>query len=314
MDEGLKIAFAGTPDLAAHILNRIVENGAHNIFRIYTQPDRPAGRGKILQQSPVKQLAKGIDLPVVQPLTTSDVDPDNLLNEMDVLIVAAFGMILTEDILVRPRYGCINIHTSLLPRWRGAAPIQHAIMAGDKKTGITIMQMDTGLDTGNILFQKECPIDDTESSASLHEKLAKLGGECIITVLDMIMKNSVHPIPQQDSLATYAKKITKADAKIDWTKPICEIDRLIRAMNPTPTAYSVLNNTTIRIWRAVILENNMHNMTPGRIVNYSNDGLDISSSDGILRILDLQLPGKKIMTCRNFYNGHPTFFINSDNP
>jgi methionyl-tRNA formyltransferase len=314
MPQGLNIAFAGTPELAAKILDTIINISHHNILRIYTQPDRPSGRGKKIQTSPVKDLALLHNLIIDQPESSAELDSANELSNLDVLVVAAYGLILAEDIIRRPRYGCINIHTSLLPRWRGAAPIQHSIIAGDTETGITIMQMDAGLDTGDIIIQKSCPIKQSDTSGILHDKLAKLGGECILHFLDSLMINTVQTIPQDSTLATYASKIHKHDARVDWSKTAVEIDRLIRAMNPAPIAYFDLNNTTIRIWEAEILENFSKKLHPGAIVDYSASGVDIATADKIIRILKLQLPGKKVLTSQEFYNGNPIFFsINTEN-
>ena len=229
------------------------------------------------------------------------------LAKLDVLVVAAYGMILSEKILKCPGYGCINIHTSLLPRWRGAAPIQHAILAGDKETGITIMQMDAGLDTGDILYQEACPVYDDDTSGLLHDRLADLGFKCLLNTLDMIFKKQTHPRRQDNSLATYAAKILKADAKIDWNRPVQEIHRLIRAMNPSPVAYTEFNDTTLRIWEAKVLDQDTSDIEPGAVINYSADGLDISTKDKALRVCKLQLPGKLALDCRDFYNGNPGF-------
>jgi methionyl-tRNA formyltransferase len=314
MPQGLNIAFAGTPELAAKILDTIINFSHHKIQRIYTQPDRPSGRGKKIQTSPVKDLALLYNLTIDQPESSAELDSADNLSNLDVLIVAAYGLILTEDVIRKPRYGCINIHTSLLPRWRGAAPIQHSIIAGDTETGISIMQMDKGLDTGDIFFQKTCPIKPSDTSGSLHDKLATLGGEGILYFLDNLMKNKVHPKPQDNTFATYATKIYKQDARIDWSNTAIEIDRLIRAMNPAPIAYFDINNTTIRIWESEILEKYTNKLNPGVIANYSVNGVDIATADKIIRILKLQLPGKKVLTIREFYNGNPLFFsINAEN-
>jgi methionyl-tRNA formyltransferase len=314
MPQVLNIAFAGTPELAAKILESIINNSHHNILRIYTQPDRPSGRGKKIQMSPVKDLALSHNLIIDQPESSAELDTTNELSNLDVLVVAAYGLILSDDIICRPRFGCINIHTSLLPHWRGAAPIQHSILSGDTETGITIMQMDSGLDTGDIILQKACPINKNDTSGILHDKLAKLGGECILHTLDSLMINKIQPIPQDNRLATYASKIHKHDARVDWSKTAVEIDRLIRAMNPAPIAYFNLNNTIIRIWEAEIVENISRTMHPGDIVDYSANGVDIATADKTIRILKLQLPGKKVLTSRDFYNGNPFFFsINADN-
>jgi methionyl-tRNA formyltransferase len=195
-----------------------------------------------------------------------------------------------------------------LPRWRGAAPVQRAILAGDIETGITIMQMDTGLDTGDILYQKSCTIGPDDTADTLYNRLALLGSESIHIVLDMIVNNSLKPVRQNDSGITYAHKILKSEARIDWHKPAIEIDRMVRAYIPAPVAYTVLNNTTIRVWQVAILDQTVPGIPPGNIINYSANGIDIMSGDKIIRILKLQLPGKKVMTSRDFFNGNPGFW------
>jgi methionyl-tRNA formyltransferase len=240
----------------------------------------------------------------MQPPGKSEIDPEHRLESLDVMVVAAYGMILPEAILNRPRYGCINVHASLLPRWRGAAPIQRAILAGDRETGITIMQMDAGLDTGDILYQAPCPIRSDDTAGSLHDTLAALGGKCLLNVLERLAARDLTAVPQSEAGATYADKIRKEEARIDWSRPAVEIDRRIRAFNPAPLAYTVLEDVTLRIWQAMIL-NGAKTAPPGTIAGYSAAGLDISTGDGILRVLKLQLPGKKVLACRDFYHGNP---------
>jgi len=305
---GLRLAFAGTPDLAASVLETLIQDTHHTVTLVYTQPDRPAGRNKKIQQSPVKILAQKYGLPVSQPESKVELDADQNLNEVDALIVAAYGMILPKSILNRPTFGCFNIHTSLLPRWRGPAPIQYTILAGDVETGISIMQMDPGLDTGDILFQKSCQIHPLETSKSLEDKLAVIGSECLLAVLDMIEKNTTTPRKQNNNDATYSKKILKTDALIDWSQPAELIERKVRAYNPAPIAYAEINKSIIRIWQSEILENRITEaQPPGTVTGYSAAGLDINTSNKVLRILKLQLPGKKVLDCREFYNGNTHF-------
>lgn len=303
----LRLAFAGTPELAAIVLDKLIRDNRYSISHVYTQPDRPAGRGRKLIKSPVKVLADSNQLEVLQPQTATDFDPDNRLNNIDVLIVVAYGMILPQGFLTRPKFGSINIHLSLLPRWRGAAPIQRAIAAGDKETGISIMQMDSGLDTGDILLQKSCPILPDDTAGSLHDRMAILAGDCLLEALDAITRNALNPVKQKNKFATYAKKIIKKEADIDWSRPAIEIERLIRAFNPIPIAYTTIGGKTIRIWRAVILERDKGKRNPGDVISYSSEGLDIATGDKILRILKLQLPGKKILSVKDFYHGNPDF-------
>jgi methionyl-tRNA formyltransferase len=306
---GLKIAFAGTPDFAATILEALLS--VHKVSLVYTQQDRPAGRGRQLQPSPVKQLAEKYKLPLKQPVNKLELQEDLSLEDMDVLVVAAYGMILPRVVLDRPRYGCINIHTSLLPRWRGAAPVQRAILAGDTQTGITIMQMDEGLDTGDILFQQTCQISPLDTSGTLFASLAQLGSDCLLKTLELITSQRLQPLKQPAEGITYAHKILKTEALIDWNTSASDIDRKIRAFNPAPIAYMMHADLAIRVWQAVILDRDIGNNRPGTILDYSPSGLDIAATDKVVRILKFQLPGKKVIDCRDFHNGHPTFWIPS---
>ena len=307
----LRLAFAGTPELAATVLQRILKDeNNYSVVNVYTQPDRRAGRGRKLLPSPVKILAEKHHIPVKQPERPEDIDISSELAELDALIVAAYGMILPEDVLTGPRLGCINVHTSLLPRWRGAAPIQRAIQAGDNETGITIMRMDAGLDTGNILLQKSCAIHEDDTSGILHDRLAILGGETLLQALEGLTKGTLQGEKQNNSQATYAKKITKEEAQIDWSLPAQQIQQNIRAFNPTPVAHSELNNIRIRIWEASVLEIQTRDYTPGTIISCSTEGIDIATADLVLRILKLQLPGKKVITAKDFSNSHPDFLTN----
>lgn len=306
----LNIAFAGTPELAASVLENLVQHGPYNVTCVYTQPDRPAGRGQKLHKSPVKELAEKLQLPVRQPANTTELAKEQLLDQVDVLVVAAYGMILPESVLAKPRFGCINIHTSLLPRWRGAAPIQRAIQAGDTETGITIIQMDAGLDTGDILYQQRCPIQTDDTSGTLHEKLSFIGSECTHITLDMLTKGELKPVKQAVTGVTYANKIQKSEAMIDWSDPAVKIDCQIRAFNPSPIAYTTLNNQVMRIWQAQILDFPDTGSPPGKIMQYTAEGIDISTADKMIRILKLQLPGKKTVGVRDFFNGNPGFWKN----
>ena len=301
----LRLAFAGTPELAATVLECLIRSQRHDIKFVITRPDKPAGRGRKPGQSPVKILAVKHDLPVRQPLRPSDIDPGNTLAQTDMLIVAAFGMILPAEILRLPKHGCINVHPSLLPRWRGAAPVQRAIQAGDAKTGVTIMQMEAGLDMGDILQQKECAISTGETAGSLHDKLANLGGTCLLETLDRLTENTLVPIKQNDRQATYATKISKREAAINWNMTAAELERTIRAFNPAPVAHTVIHGIAMRIWEADVVTLETTPSTPGTIVDCSVDGIVITTAQSALRIKRLQLPGKKIITAREFLNGYP---------
>ena len=308
MQLGLNIAFAGTPAFAASILETLLNERSNTISCVYTQPDRPAGRGRKIQKSPVKQIAEQYNLIIRQPENKQELQLDNGLDQTDVLVVAAYGMLIPETVLQRPRFGCINIHTSLLPRWRGAAPVQRAILAGDPITGITIMQMDAGLDTGDILYQQSCPIHSTDTAGVLLERLAVIGSDCILKVLEQISLHSLNPVKQTGSDISYAHKIQKLESLIDWQNSVIDIDRLIRAFNPEPIAQAILNEQMVKIGQAEILDIETMNTAPGSIMGFAAKGLDIATSDKLLRILKLQVPGKKMMDCRDFFNGNPGFW------
>jgi len=305
----LRIAFAGTPELAATILRTLLEKSKHQITMILTQPDRPSGRGRKLAESAVKILALENGIDVLQPSISELLELQDRLTEVDLMVVAAYGMLLPEAILNAPTHGCINVHTSLLPRWRGAAPIQRAIQAGDDETGITIMQMDSGLDTGPILLQKKCPITSTDTSASLHNKLGSLGSECLLEVLETLIADNLDPVKQVESQACYAGKITKSEARIDWTESATEIDRAIRAFNPAPVCHTELQGLALRIWQAESLESESTSLA-GEIIHSGKAGIDITTGDGVLRILQLQPQGKRAMSVADFLNGNPDFGIN----
>jgi methionyl-tRNA formyltransferase len=301
----LRLAFAGTPELARVVLESIIKSGEHQVEVVLTQPDRPAGRGRKIRQSDVKICALNNNIPVQQPEKSSDLKPE-YLNNCDLMLVVAYGLLITPEILNKPKYGCINIHTSLLPRWRGAAPIQRAIEAGDQETGITFMQMDQGLDTGPILDQIPCSIATNETGGQLHDQLAEISAENINHLLTKIANNELKPIKQDDSKTTYANKISKQEAKIDWTKSAIELERKVRAFNPFPVAHTKFNNLDIRIWETEI-KNSSEKLIPGSILK-NKSSLDIVTGDGVLAIMKLQLPGKRITSAKDFLNGHPDFF------
>lgn len=297
----MKIIFAGTPEFAAIALKALLDS-PHQIVAVLTQPDRPSGRGLKLTASPVKMLAETMHVPLYQPATLKNPEQQNILATLqaDVMVVAAYGLILPKEILHLTPLGCINIHPSLLPRWRGAAPIQRTIYAGDRETGVTIMQMDEGLDTGPMLLKKSIILTGNETSQILHDQLAALGAEAVLETLDLLSQQQIHPHPQDDRLATYAYKITKEEALIDWHRPAVELEREIRAFNPKPVAFTMWRNQPLRIWLAKVIPGTPE--TPGILVHASKEGIDIATQQGILRLLQLQLPGGKILSCADFYN------------
>lgn len=305
----MNLSFAGTPEIAAVILNALLQSPQHKVKHIYTQPDRPAGRGRKTRQSPVKQLAAQFGIPVRQPATRAELEQDADLNDIDAFIVVAYGLILPAPVLSRPRYGCINVHASLLPRWRGAAPVQRAIQAGDPETGITIMLMDSGIDTGNVLLQKSCVISNTDTALSLSERLASLGSDCLLEALNDLETGITNSKEQDDGAATYAHKIGKQEAEIDWRMDAQQVERNIRAFNPAPVAFTSLNGVKIRVWEAVALDSGAQSGEPGGIIAYDPEGLDIATSSGVLRILALQLEGKKKQGIREICNGYPRLFV-----
>jgi methionyl-tRNA formyltransferase len=304
VSQALKILFAGTPEFAATILKALLKS-EHEIIAVYTQPDRPAGRGRKLTASPVKALALEQCVPVLQPTSLKDPEAQQTLSQFraDLMVVVAYGLILPQAVLSAPRLGCVNIHASLLPRWRGAAPIQRAILAGDSQTGITIMQMDAGLDTGDMLHTLTCPINPGDTSQVLHDKLAMLGAQALLETLPGLADNSLHPIPQDDAQATYAEKIQKAEAELDWEQPAQTLARKVWGFNPWPVAYSRYENQNLRIWQATPLPDDTTGI-PGEVVSESREGIDIKTGEGILRVQQLQLPGGKPLTAEQFLNAN----------
>ncbi len=299
----MRLVFAGTPDFAATALKALIAAG-HTIVGVYSQPDRPAGRGRKLQPSPVKQVALDHEIPVFQPETLKTAEAQKQLADLkpDVMIVAAYGLILPKAVLDIPTHGCLNIHASLLPRWRGAAPIQRAIAAGDAETGITIMQMDEGLDTGAMLLKSLTAIDTSDTGGSLHDRLAELGGKAIIEALELLKKGELTGEPQNDDLACYASKLSKTEGHIDWATDATAIERLVRAFNPWPGTYTDLGDQRIRIReaRALVTDSDAF---PGTVVHRDRDGIDIACGNGTLRITRLQLPGSRAQSVNDLING-----------
>ncbi len=291
----MRVLFAGTPDFAAAHLQALLDAPDISVIGVYSQPDRPAGRGKKLTASPVKKLAIENQLPVFQPQSLKDSEQQRILSELqaDIMVVVAYGLILPQAVLDAPRLGCINVHASILPRWRGAAPIQRAIEAGDSETGVTIMQMDAGLDTGAMLSVSRCEIDSSETSASLHQKLEQLGAPALLHTLTALSNGLAVAVEQDDQLSCYAAKITKQEALVDWSQPAQLLDRQIRAFNPFPAAYTTLGELRIKIWQAEPTK--ATGLTPGQIISTDNAGLLVSCGEQSLLLTEIQLPGKSRM-------------------
>lgn len=300
----MRIIFAGTPDFAAESLKALL-NSEHEICAVYTQPDRPAGRGRKLTPSPVKQLAMEHAIPVEQPLSFKTQDSLQTLAayQPDLMVVVAYGLLLPQSVLDTPRLACINVHASLLPRWRGAAPIQRAILAGDTETGVGIMKMEAGLDTGPVLLEARCPINESDTAQDLHDRLAALGAETLLQSLDDIETRLKQAKPQDDSQSTYARKLDKQEARIDWQQPAQQILRQIHAFNPWPVAQTQWQGETMRIWLAT-LGDRTRNGQPGEIIAVGKQGLDVQTGDGVLRIKELQMPGKRAMSVQDFLNAN----------
>lgn len=298
------IIFAGTPDFAVPSLRRLAESG-YEIAGVLTQPDRPAGRGRKLQSSPVKTFATSHGLSVIQPesLRTAEIQNQIAALKPDLIVVVAYGLLLPEALLRIPRCGCINVHASLLPRWRGASPIQSAILAGDPATGVSIMRMEQGLDTGPVFAEIEIRIRDDECAAELHDRLADAGAQLLRTSLDGILDGSSVAQPQENADATYAGRISKADAPIDWSRSAVEIDRQIRAYNAWPVAETLLEGTRIRCWRAVPDANFESDNQPGTVVDAGGETVDIQTGEGLIRLTELQLPGGQRMRAADFARG-----------
>jgi methionyl-tRNA formyltransferase len=299
----MKIIFAGTPQFAASALSALLEE--HQVVAVLTQPDRPAGRGMRTTASPVKQLALQRGLTVLQPATlkTEEIQRSLAALDADVMVVAAYGLILPKAVLQLPRHGCLNIHASLLPRWRGAAPIQRAILAGDTETGITIMQMDEGLDTGDMLLRKACPIGEHDTAQALHEKLAEMGADCILEALRLLGENRLTPVRQDDGAACYAAKLLKSEARIDWRQDAREIERAIRAYNPYPVSQARLNGTVIKVWQATLVPGVRDE--PGKVIEAGKRGITVACGKDALRLEKLQRPGGTAQSAAQFLQAIP---------
>lgn len=303
----MKIIYMGTPDFAVAPLEAILKAG-YEVTAVVTQPDRQKGRGREVQYSPVKECALSYGIPVLQPLKIKEKDAVEELRKYpaDIFVVAAFGQLLSEEILNMPRLGCINIHASLLPAYRGAAPIQWCVINGEEKTGVTIMQMAKGMDTGDILLQKEVVLDEKETGGSLFDRLMETGAELIVEVLPKIEAGELTPVVQKEELATYAGKITKDMGNIDFAKSAVTIERLIRGLNPWPSAFTHYKGKILKIWEADVVSEcaNAENPVPGTVIAMDKESFTLATGEGALRIRSLQPEGKKRMSCAEFMRGY----------
>ncbi|MGC1509390.1 methionyl-tRNA formyltransferase [Ketobacter sp. MCCC 1A13808] len=309
MTSPLKIIFAGTPDFAASSLQAILDS-PHQVIACYTQPDRPAGRGRKLTPSPVKALARQQGIPVYQPLNFK---PEQTLQQLDdlkadLMVVVAYGLLLPKAVLETPRLGCINVHASLLPRWRGAAPIQRAIAAGDVESGVTIMQMDVGLDTGDMLLKVNTHIQPEDTGGSLHDRLAGLGAKALVHCLDLVATGQLSPEPQPHDLANYAHKLSKDDARLDWRLSATELHNRIRAFNPWPVAHTELEGERVRVWQSALIAGTTTSAA-GTLVNVCKEGIDVATGEGVLRLQELQFSGGKRLTVEALLNSKGDWLV-----
>ena len=309
-DSPLNILFAGTPDFAAASLQALLDS-EHRVQAVLTQPDRPAGRGKKVTVSPVKQLAVSADIPVWQPQTLKDAEIQQHIHDAhaDVMVVVAYGLIVPQAVLDMPRHGCINVHGSLLPRWRGAAPIQRAIAAGDSETGVGIMQMEAGLDTGPVLLEKRTAITADDTGGSLHDRLATLGAEALLEALADLPALLQSARVQPEAGVTYAHKLGKEEARLDWQQPATALANQVRAFNPWPVAWFSLAGQAVRVWAANAVSGNG---TPGEVLAVTDNGIEVACGDGALRLEQVQRPGKKAMSVADILRGHPDFLSAGD--
>lgn len=299
----MRIIFAGTPGFAVPALQMLLES-EHEVVAVYAQPDRPAGRGRKCQPGPVKSLAVSAGIPVFQPVNLkqeADIAQLKALNA-DLMVVVAYGLILTQTVLDIPKLGCINIHGSLLPRWRGAAPINRAIMAGDKQTGITIMRVIKQLDAGDMLHKTACTIGEQETASELHDRMMVMGAEGLNKTLELMQANQLSPEIQDEALVTYANKLDKSESELDWTQSAGDLARQVRGLNAWPVAQTKLGNKVMRVWQAEVVAGDTSAM-PGTILDDAKH-IDVATGKGILRLLEIQLPGKKRMQVADFLNAH----------
>ncbi len=308
MSESLKIIFAGTPDFAARHLDALLSS-EHHVVAVFTQPDRPAGRGNKLTPSPVKVRAQQQGIPLFQPGSLRPEENQQLVANLqaDVMVVVAYGLILPPAVLTMTRLGCINVHGSLLPRWRGAAPIQRALWAGDNETGITIMQMDAGLDSGDMLYKLVCPIGPEDTSASLYTRLADLGPQGLLATLEQLTHGNANPVVQDSTLVTWAEKLSKEEARLNWSLSASQLARCIRAFNPWPISYFMLDDQPVKVWKASILPHQAGHQ-PGEIVAANKNGIQVATAEGVLNIEELQPAGKKLMKAHDLLNSRRAWF------
>lgn len=301
----MKVVYMGTPDFAVGALEAII-NAGHEVTAVVTQPDKPKGRGKAVQVSPVKECALAHQIPVFQPAKIKTPEAIEALREFeaDIFVVAAFGQLLSKEILDMPKYGCINIHASLLPKYRGAAPIQWAVIDGEEKTGVTIMQMNEGLDTGDILLQDEVYLDAKETGASLFDKLAACGAALVVKALPMIEAGEITPIPQNGENSSYAKMLHKHIGCLDFHETAVVLERKVRGLNSWPSAYTTLKGKTLKVWAADVVEVNVKKTEPGTVIEVTKNDFTIATAEGALKITDLQLEGKKRMDTSSFLLGN----------
>lgn len=312
MSDSLRIIFAGTPDFATRHLDALLSSG-HQIVGVFTQPDRPAGRGNKLTPSSVKVLAERHQLPVFQPKSLRPEENQQLVADLnaDVMVVVAYGLLLPKTVLDMPHLGCINVHGSLLPRWRGAAPIQRSLWAGDNETGVTIMQMDVGLDTGDMIHKIVCPIEATDTSASLYDKLAEFGPQGLLTTLQLLADGTVKREVQNEAQVTYAEKLSKEEARLDWSLSTTQLERCIRAFNPWPVSYFTVDGQPVKVWQASVLVETA-DAEPGTIVHADKHGIQVATANGILNLTQLQPAGKKPMSAQDLLNSRRAWFTHGN--
>jgi len=299
----MRVVFAGTPDFSVPVLQALLDS-RHRVVGVYTQPDRPAGRGRKLLAGPIKKLALEQGLPVFQPASLKSQDAQQELVSLapDLMVVVAYGLILPPAVLALPRLGCVNLHASILPRWRGAAPIQRAILAGDAETGVTLMQMEAGLDTGPVLAEVRTPISEHETGGSLHDRLSQLAAELLARHLDDLEAGRLTPVVQDESLASYADKLDKSEARIYWHKDALELERQVRAFNPWPVAQTLFRGEVLRVWGATAIPLQRGYEAPGTVIKAGKQGIDVVCGKGCLRLVQIQLPGGRPMAAAEFLN------------
>ena len=302
----MRVVFMGTPDFAVGTLKALLQS-RHQVVAVVTQPDKPKGRGKAMQFTPVKEVAVRAEIPVLQPKRVREPEVVEEIRQFhpDVIVVVAFGQLIPKAILDMPQYGCVNVHASLLPKYRGAAPIQWAVIDGEEKSGVTTMQMDEGLDTGDMLLTEEVVLDPQETGGSLFDKLSEVGAELLLKTLDELEAGNVHPQKQpSESTTAYAAMLTKKMGEIDWTQSAVQIERLVRGLNPWPSAYTHLGQKTLKIWRAAVHPSMVQTKEPGTVILMDKKHFGVQTGDGMLEILELQLEGKKRMDADAFLRGY----------